>query len=153
MFKKRSAVLLGWLAFLTASTIRAQTAPPTSQATAPGLLKLTGDDAKRADELDKATEIALKADRWEEAIARVEELLALRTRVQGPKHFETVHAEWLLKALRRVAPMPKEDRVAYPSAKTMNQEAETLSAQGKSGSSGRSVRQSYRDASCCVLTS
>ncbi len=93
--------------------------------------KLTGDDAKRAEELDKAIEAALKADRWDEAIARAEELLALRTRVQGPKHFETVNAEWRLKTLRRVAPMPKEDRVAYQSANTMNEQAEALYAQGK----------------------
>ena len=93
--------------------------------------KLTGDDEKRAEELDKAIETALKADRWDEAIARAEELLALRTRAQGPKHFETMDAEWRLKALRRVAPMPKEDRVAYRSAITMNEQAEALDAQGK----------------------
>ena len=111
---------------------RVQTpAPPAGQPTAPGLRKLTGDDAKRAEELDKAIEAALKADRWDEAIAKAEELLALRTRVQGPKHFETVNAEWRLKTLRRVAPMPQEDRVAYQSASTMNEQAETLYAQGK----------------------
>ena len=92
------------------------TSPKEAQPPAPGLRKLTGDDAKRAEELDKAIEAALKADRWDEAIARAEELLALRTRVQGPKHFETVNAEWRLKTLRRVAPMPHEDRVAYQSA-------------------------------------
>src|SRR5262245_19607173 len=64
-------------------------------------------------------------------MARAEELLALRARVQGPKHFETVDAEWLLKALHRVAPMVKQDRVTYQSAKTMNGQAETLFAQGK----------------------
>ncbi len=107
------------------------TSPKESQPPAPGLRKLTGDDAKRAEELDKAIEAALKADRWDEAIARAEELLALRTRAQGPKHFETVNAEWRLKTLRRVAPMPQEDRVAYQSARTMNEQAETLTAQGK----------------------
>ena len=107
------------------------TSPKEAQPPAPGLRKLTGDDARRAEELDKAIEAALKADRWDEAIARAEELLALRTRAQGPKHFETVNAEWRLKTLRRVAPMPKEDRVAYQSANTMNEQAETLWAQGK----------------------
>jgi len=93
--------------------------------------KLTGDNARRADELDKAIEAALKADRWDQAIARAEELLALRARAQGPKHFETVNAEWLLKALRRVAPMAEEDRVAYKSAWTMNEQARALRDQGK----------------------
>ena len=39
--------------------------------------------------------------------------------------------EWRLKALRRVASMPHEDRVAYQSARTMNEQAETLYGQGK----------------------
>jgi len=107
------------------------TSPKRDQPLAPGLRKLTGEDARRAEELDKAIETALKADRWDEAIGKAEELRALRAQVQGPTHFETVNAEWLLKGLRRVAPMPKANRVAYQSAKTRNQEAETLLAQGK----------------------
>jgi tetratricopeptide (TPR) repeat protein len=95
------------------------------------LRKLTGDDATRAEELVKAIDATLKADRWDEAIARAEELVALRTRVQGPKHFETVNEEWRLKTLRRVTSMPHEDRVAYQSANTMNEQANTLNAQGK----------------------
>jgi hypothetical protein len=43
-----------------------------------------------------------------------------------------VNEEWRLKALRRVAPMPHNDRVAFQSAKTMNGQAETLYTQGKS---------------------
>jgi tetratricopeptide (TPR) repeat protein len=107
------------------------TSPKDAQPQSQGLPILTGDDAKRAEELDKAIEAALKADRWDEAIAKAEELRALRAMVQGPKHFETVNTEWRLKALRRVAPMPKEDRVAYQSAKTMHEQATTLDEQGK----------------------
>ena len=84
-----------------------------------------------AEELDKAIEAALKADRWDEAIATSQELLGLRTRVQGPKHFKTVNEEWRLKTLRRVASMPHEVRVAYQSADTMNEQANTLHVQGK----------------------
>jgi tetratricopeptide (TPR) repeat protein len=117
--------------FLVLPTTAQTTSPKESQPPAPELRKLTGDDVKRADELDKAIVAALKADRWDEAMARAEDLLALRSRVQGPKHFETVSADWRLKALRRVAPMPHADRVAYQSARTMNEQAETLFAQGK----------------------
>ena len=92
---------------------------------------MTDDDAKRAEELDKAIKAALKADRCDEAIARAEKLLAFRSRAQGPKHFETVNAQWLLKTLHRVAPMTHEDRVAYASARTMNEQAEALYGQGK----------------------
>ncbi|MFI5455885.1 MAG: CHAT domain-containing protein [Isosphaerales bacterium] len=132
MFNKLTAQSLGLLVLFIASAVPGQTpAPPAGQPTAPGLRKLTGDDARRAEELDKAIEAALKADQWDEAIAKAEELLALRTRAQGLKHFETVTAEWRLKTLRRVAPMPEADRAAYQSASIMLEQAETLNAQGK----------------------
>jgi tetratricopeptide (TPR) repeat protein len=40
-------------------------------------------------------------------------------------------ADWNLNTLRRVAQMPIEDRVAYRSATTMNEQAEALNARGK----------------------
>jgi tetratricopeptide (TPR) repeat protein len=92
---------------------------------------LQGDDLSRAAELDKAVAAVLTAGCWDEAIVRVEELHALLARVQGPKHFETVNTEWRLKALRRVAPMSNEDRVAYLSANIMNEQAEAFQSQGK----------------------
>jgi tetratricopeptide (TPR) repeat protein len=110
----------------------AQTTPTTqAQPPAQGLQKLSGADDKRAGELDKAIDAAMKVDRWDETIARAEELLALRTRVQGSKHFEAVNAEWRLKTLRRVAGMPQLDRVAYRSAQPLDTEAESLLTLGK----------------------
>ncbi len=102
-------------------------------ATPPGQIVLRGDDARRATELNEAIEASLKADGWDEAIKREEELLALRARVQGPKHFETVSEEWRLKALRRVAPRPYEDRVAYYSTFQDTQQALDLFAGFKPG--------------------
>jgi tetratricopeptide (TPR) repeat protein len=107
--------------------------PPPGQPATPGLVKLTGADAKRAEELDKTIDAALKADRWDEAIVKTRELLALRAKVQGPKHFETVDAQRALRALRRVAPMPKEVRAAYGSANSLNEEALKLYSKGKYG--------------------
>jgi tetratricopeptide (TPR) repeat protein len=129
---KLTAILVGLLGLATLAVAPGQDPKPvTGQPPAPGLRQLSAADARRAEELDKAIEAELKADRWDEAIARAEELLAVRARVQGPKHFETVDAEWLLKSLRRLAPIPKEDRVAYLSAQSMNEQAEALYAQGK----------------------
>jgi tetratricopeptide (TPR) repeat protein len=105
--------------------------PSDAQPPAPGLRKLTGDDARRADDLDQAIVTALKADRWDEAIARGEELLALRARSQGSRHFETVTAEWRVKTLRRVASMPREDRNAFQSATTLFDQAKALKDKGK----------------------
>src|ERR1700691_2411874 len=117
----RLGLLIGLGIAIPGSPTTAQTTSPKgAQPQSQGLRKLTGDDARRAEELDKAVAAALKADRWDEAIARAEDLLALRTRGQGPEHFETVNAEWRLKTLSRVAPMSKEDRGAYLSANAMN---------------------------------
>jgi len=128
----RLGLLIGLAIAMEPTPTSAQTTSPNeAQPPAPGLRKLTGEDEQRAKELDEQIDAAVKADRFEEAIARAEELFALRARAQGPKHFETVDAEWRVKTLRRVAPMPKANRVAYESAKTRNHEAETLLAQGK----------------------
>jgi tetratricopeptide (TPR) repeat protein len=105
--------------------------PSAEKPAAPRLIKLTGEDEKRAKGLDEQIEKALKADRGDEAIAKAEELLALRAKVQGPKHFDTVDAEWRLKTLRLVARTPKDDRVAFVSAGTMSEQAAALYAQGK----------------------
>jgi tetratricopeptide (TPR) repeat protein len=127
--KFRAQLLTLPLLLITAVVARQTPAQPTEKQGTPGLVKLTGDDEKRATQLNEQVETALKADRWDEAIARAEELLALRKRVQGPKHYETVDVEWLLKALRRVAPMRHTDRVAYQSGKTLSLRASDLDAQ------------------------
>src|SRR6516165_4841638 len=116
MYSKCVALWFGSLVLLIAFSACGQTPaakPSADQPPAPALRKLTGADAKRAEELDKAIAASLTADRWDEAIAKAEELFALRAKIQGPKHFETMDAELHLKTLRRVAPMSKEDQVAY----------------------------------------
>jgi len=128
----RLGLLIGFgLAMPRIAAAAQTTAPKEAQPSAPGLRKLTGDLEKRADQLDEQIDKALKADRWDEAIACARELLALRTRIQGPKQFETVNSEWRLKTLRRVAPMPHEDRVAYQSSNTIDEQWEPLVEKGK----------------------
>ena len=121
---------------LSAAAARAQGTKESGEAAGPmvkppGQRVLTGDDARRAEQLEKAIAADLKADRWDEAIARADNLLALRMTVQGPKDYETVNQEWRLRALRRVAPMPHDDRVAFQSALTMSEEAKSLHSHGK----------------------
>ena len=134
MFSRLTATWIGSLVLFIAFPVSGQAPAPkpsAAQPAPPGSPKLTDEDEKRAKQLDEETSKAIKADRWDVAIAKAELLLALRARVQGPKHFETVDAEWLLKALRRVAAMPREDRVAYPAAWTINEQAIALDAQVK----------------------
>jgi hypothetical protein len=98
-------------------------------AAVPDQKKLTADEARRADQLDQEIDKDLQSDRWSEAIAKAEELFALRAKAQGPKHFEAVNANWQLKTLRRVATMAPEDRAAYRSARTASKHAETMFTQ------------------------
>ena len=87
MVEKRRASVLAVAVFVIASTAPGQTpAPPANKPIAPGLIKLTGEDEKRAKQLNEQIDRAWKADRWDEATARAEELLALQVKVQGPKH-------------------------------------------------------------------
>src|SRR5262249_17951862 len=113
MFNKLGTALFGCLLPFIPIPVLAQAPsakPPTGKPTAPGLMKLTGADEKRAKQLYEQIVKALTADRCDEAIASAEEMTALRSRLQGPVHFETVNAEWRLKTLRRVGAMPKQDR-------------------------------------------
>jgi tetratricopeptide (TPR) repeat protein len=131
MLSKFRALMLGQLALLIAPSASGQTpAPPTREPLAPGLIKLTADDEKRAAQLDEQIDQAMKADRWAETIAKAEELLKLRRSVQGPKHFETVNVEWSLNALRRLGKLTKDDRIAFQSANTMREQAYALYIQG-----------------------
>ena len=123
--------------------------PSAGQTAEPGLQKLSGGDEKREKELDEQIETALKADRWDEAIAKADELLALRTRVQGPKHFETVDAEWRLKTFRRLAAMPREDHVAYMSGIAMTGQAHRFSARGTTRRPSRCWRNRWRSTAAC----
>jgi tetratricopeptide (TPR) repeat protein len=123
--------LTGFTLLISLSALGQTPAPPPTRPTAPGLIRLTGEDEKRTKELDDLINKAVQTERWDEAIAKAEELLALRTRVQGAKHFETVNAEWILRTLRRVASMPDENRVAYRSSFATNAQAEILYSQRK----------------------
>jgi tetratricopeptide (TPR) repeat protein len=77
---------------------------------------LTGDDARRAAELDKRIGEHESADRYADAIIAQEEVLALRTRVQGDDHWETVIEKWALAALKKVATLPAEERRGWRKA-------------------------------------
>ncbi|MGO9462997.1 MAG: hypothetical protein ACLQVF_02380, partial [Isosphaeraceae bacterium] len=74
----RLGLLIGLAIVMEPTPTAAQTTPPKGdQPPTPGLIKLTGEDEKRAKQLDEQIEKAMKADRWDEAIARAEELVTL----------------------------------------------------------------------------
>jgi len=87
---------------------------------------MTGDDARKADDLEKRTGELENADKHAEAVVAAEGLLALRTRVQGADHWETVNQKWRLVALRKVAALPQEKRQGWRKAAQGDAEAQDL---------------------------
>jgi len=77
---------------------------------------LTGTDAQKAADLVKRITELEAADNYGEAIRLFEELLTLRTRLQGAGHWETVDAKWQLAARKKVAALLPEKRAGWRQA-------------------------------------
>ena len=112
---RRVALRLACVIAGIAMPMTAQTMPPKeTQPQAPGLQQLTAADARHAGELDKAIG-RLAADRWDEAIVRARDQLALRA---GPRveAFPGGERGVAFESVGQVATMPNEDRIAYNSS-------------------------------------
>jgi tetratricopeptide (TPR) repeat protein len=132
MFQKRGTLLRVVVLLSVACPAAAQSSVDSAgRAPAPGWRKLTGDDEKRAQDLDSRIANALKADRWDEAVTAVADLVKLRSSVQGRDNFETLTAQWRLRTLRRVAALSSADRADYRSAGTLTAAADDLDQHGK----------------------
>ncbi|MBI1916311.1 MAG: tetratricopeptide repeat protein, partial [Planctomycetes bacterium] len=92
---------------------------------------LSGDDARKAAELEKRIGELVNADRYAEAIRAGEELLALRTNVQGIDHWQTVILKWSLAALKQVSALPKEKRGGWRQVEQSAAEARRLEQQAQ----------------------
>jgi tetratricopeptide (TPR) repeat protein len=108
------------------ATARADDPKPRTAPKPPWQQLLTGEDAKKAAGLEKRIEELEAADKYAEAIRLGEELLALRTKVQGAEHWETVNQKWQLAALRKVAALPEAKRIGWRQAKQGAVEADRL---------------------------
>jgi hypothetical protein len=71
---------------------------------------LQGEDARKAEQLEKRIAELEAADKYAEAVRLHEELLALRRTVQGAGHWETVGQQWAVTAVQKVAGLPAEQR-------------------------------------------
>jgi CHAT domain-containing protein/Flp pilus assembly protein TadD len=91
---------------------------------------LQGDDARQADALQKRVAEREAADDDAAALQASEELLALRSRVQGMDHYEVVSLQWEIDALRKVAALPAKRRADWRKAVQGEQEAIQLEQRG-----------------------
>jgi CHAT domain-containing protein/tetratricopeptide (TPR) repeat protein len=106
---------------------------------------LTGEDAKKAQALQKRFEEFADADNFPEAIQTAESLLELRTKLQGADHWETVNQKWAVAALRKVAALSKEKRAGWRKAAEGDSQAGRLEekAQHAKATSLRQERLSW----------
>lgn len=74
---------------------------------------LTGDDAKKANELEDRIEADQEADRYQNAIASAQEILDLQIRVQGADHWQVAVAKSRLEELKKIAALPAEKRAGW----------------------------------------
>jgi tetratricopeptide (TPR) repeat protein len=129
---KMKLVLL--VAVLTGASLAAAEEPPYQRL-------LQGEDAKKAVALDKRIDELWAEGKFAEAAAPAAEVLALRQRVQGEKHYEAADAAQRVQTLRQAAALPAEQRAALAAAPGLNEKAEALFSRGKYGEAEPLFRQ------------
>ena len=97
----------------------------------PVLTEMTGEDTQRIIQLNKDIEAAMGAARWAEAISKAQDIVMLRTRVLGARHYLTVDADWRVKLLRRLSALPKDDAASFLSTCESKEVARGLDSMGK----------------------
>jgi tetratricopeptide (TPR) repeat protein len=102
---------------------------------------LQGDDAKKAETLQKRIDELWTAGKFAEAVAPAEELLALRKRVQGERHWEAADAARLVATLRQAARLPAAQQQALAATPATEAKGRELHRQGKYGEAEPLFRQ------------
>src|SRR5437868_11932276 len=109
----------------------AATQPADKPKQAPWQQRLRGADETRIRKLETEFEKLRDEASYRQALPIAQEILAIRTRVQGADHWETVLARWRLKTTERVLSVSYFDLAKLRVADGEMQEAERLWRQGK----------------------
>jgi tetratricopeptide (TPR) repeat protein len=102
---------------------------------------LKGDDARKAEELQKWVDDLTAAGKLGEAVKPAEELLRLRKRVQGEKHWETLNARVQRDRLKHVAAQPAASRQDLVTAIKLRAETDRLYQRGRYAEAEPLLRQ------------
>jgi tetratricopeptide (TPR) repeat protein len=89
---------------------------------------LQGDDAKKAQALEKSLAPLQAAWKLEEALKVAEELTQMRTRLQGADHWQAVNARQTAEALRRASLQGNEAQQQYATSFALARQASALQA-------------------------
>src|SRR5262245_3082238 len=105
---KMSLLSSGWLAFgfMLASGMSCGRAE--SPEDAPWKRFLTGDDAKRVEELELKARAHYDAGHYAEAAKSARPALETRSRLQGPNHWQTISAKTNFESHIAIAALPRE---------------------------------------------
>jgi tetratricopeptide (TPR) repeat protein len=102
---------------------------------------LKGDDAKKATELQQQIDKLTESGKFAEAVKPAEEVLALRQRVQGDKHWETVTARVVRDTLKHVAAQPAASQQDIVTANKQMAEADRLDQRARYAEAEPLLRQ------------
>jgi tetratricopeptide (TPR) repeat protein len=119
------------VALLTAALSAEETAKKTDAVKPPWQRYLQGEDAKKAGEQEKQLAQLQEASKFSDALKTAEALAALRGKVQGKEHWQTVSARSEVEAIRRVLHQEKEEQTAYASIFALKRQAGILQSKGR----------------------
>src|SRR4051812_4678316 len=102
---------LGWLwrgsaLFLLAANTALPAAGPPAKSSKQPWERLQGEDERKANQIQQQIDTHWEASDFEQALKRAKELLALRQKVQGAGHWETINARWRINAIQNVLKQP-----------------------------------------------
>jgi tetratricopeptide (TPR) repeat protein len=92
---------------------------------------LTGEDARRVEELEKKTEQFRQAGNFKEAQTAARTILEVRSRVQGANHWQTGDARRLLSTLEKITALTPEARGELTKAAELDRATSRLEGQGR----------------------
>jgi tetratricopeptide (TPR) repeat protein len=92
---------------------------------------LTGDDAKKVEEIEKRIDELILSGRFAEALRPAEEIVEIRTHVQGTNHWQSVDARRKLELCRVLRDRPSAERVDYTSSVKLKEDARQFLAKAQ----------------------
>ncbi len=127
--RRRRAALAPLVLALASCAIAGADEPQSTPQTKPQWQRLLqGGDAIKATALQAQINVAERAEQYDKAIRLHQQLLGLRTAVQGPGHWETVNEKWALGVVQKVGRLPAERRAGWQKAVHGRKQAEQLEA-------------------------